>query len=147
MTTGVQTQRPRSTLQLPLLVTAIVDAVMIMAFAASGRESHDKSLTLLGVLDTAWPFLAGAAVGWSLLYVYTHVGLPEESGTRVFRPERVVPFGVFIWFFTVAVGMALRVVLNQGTAAAFIAVAALTLCVFLLGWRTVANRVYRMFRP
>ncbi|HNP56398.1 MAG TPA: DUF3054 domain-containing protein [Gordonia sp. (in: high G+C Gram-positive bacteria)] len=144
MTTGVNTRQPGPTLQLPLLVTAVVDVVMIALFAASGRESHRKDMTVLGVVDTAWPFLAGAAVGWSLMYVYAHIGSPDSAGARVFRPERPVPFGVAIWIFTVAVGMTLRAVLHQGTAAAFICVATVVLCLFLVGWRIVANRAYRL---
>jgi DUF3054 family protein len=41
----------------------------------------------------------------------------------------------------VAVGMTLRVVAGQGTAAAFIAVALAFLALFLLGWRLAVNRV------
>ena len=82
MTTGVSAPRPRTTLQLPLLVTLVVDAAMIVLFAASGRESHRKDMTVLGVMDTAWPFLAGAAVGWSLMYVSAHIGSPDSAGAR-----------------------------------------------------------------
>jgi len=146
MTSGVRAQQTRTALQLPLLVTALVDAAMIVVFAATGRRSHDEGLSVLGIVDTAWPFLAGAAVGWSLTYVYTHIGTTDQPGSRAFRPERVVPYGIAIWFFTVAVGMALRAVLHQGTAAWFIAVATLALCVFLLGWRTVAARLYHLVR-
>ena len=139
----VNTRQPGPTLQLPLLVTAVVDVVMIALFAASGRESHRKDMTVPGVVDTAWPFLAGAAVGWSLMYVYAHIGSPDSAGARVFRPERPVPFGVAIWIFTVAVGMTPSGP-PSGTAAAFICVATVVLCLFLVGWRIVANRAYRL---
>ncbi len=145
MTTGLNTNQPRSALHLPLLVTAMIDATMIVLFATGGRESHSKELTVLGVLDTAWPFLAGAAVGWSLMYVYAHVRSPDWFGAHTFRPERAVPFGVVVWVFAVAVGMALRIVGDKGTAAPFIGVATLTLFVLLIGWRTVANRLHRLF--
>jgi len=142
----VKANHARPLLQLPLLATAAIDTAMVVVFAASGRRSHDEHLTVLGILDTAWPFLAGAAVGWSLMYVYAHVGSPDSTGTRTFRPERVVPFGIVVWILSVAIGMTLRAVLNQGTAAAFIGVATLSLGIFLIGWRVVANRVYQMFQ-
>lgn len=45
----------------PLL---LVDIVLVLAFSAFGRRSHDEGLDLTGVLTTAWPFLAGLALGW-----------------------------------------------------------------------------------
>ena len=44
-----------------------------------------------------------------------------------------------VWLSTVAVGMILRVVAGQGTAAAFIAVALAFVGLFLLGWRLAVN--------
>ena len=45
-------------------VAFLTDVVLVVAFAAIGRSSHDESLTLAGVLATATPFLAGTAIGW-----------------------------------------------------------------------------------
>ena len=44
---------------------------------------------------------------------------------------------MIIWLLTVALGMVLRVVSGQGTAAAFIVVALAFLGLFLLGWRLI----------
>ena len=48
-----------------------------------------------------------------------------------------------IWLCTVTLGMILRVVSGQGTAAAFIVVALAFLGLFLLGWRLLG----RLARP
>ncbi|QKT08898.1 DUF3054 domain-containing protein [Gordonia sp. X0973] len=133
-----------SQFRLPLVATALADAVLIVVFATVGRMSHAEGITLLGVADTAWPFLAGAAVGWSLLYVYARVGSSDWFGARSFRPERVIPFGVAVWLFTVVVGMVLRRVSHQGTATSFIIVATIVLGLFLLGWRILASRLYQL---
>ena len=52
-----------------------------------------------------------------------------------------MPTGVGVWLATVALGQLLRAVSGQGTDAAFIAVSAVFLGLFLLGWRLVADRV------
>ena len=46
--------------------------------------------------------------------------------------------GVGAWLGAAGLGMAIRVLAGQGTAAAFIVVAAAFLALFLLGWRAVA---------
>jgi len=105
-----------------------IDACLVLAFVLIGRASHHDGGSLAGLASTAWPFLTGLAVG--------------EIVTRGWRrPAALLPTGVGVWLSTVAVGMILRVVAGQGTAAAFIAVALAFLGLFLLGWRLVANRV------
>ena len=47
----------------------------------------------------------------------------------------MLPTGVIVWLCTVALGMILRVLAGQGTAAAFIVVALAFLGLFQLGWR------------
>ncbi|HUZ54965.1 MAG TPA: DUF3054 domain-containing protein [Streptosporangiaceae bacterium] len=105
-----------------------IDACLVLAFVLIGRASHHDGGSLAGLASTAWPFLTGLAGG--------------EIVTRGWRrPAALLPTGVGVWLSTVAVGMILRVVAGQGTAAAFIAVALAFLGLFLLGWRLVANRV------
>ncbi|GGI48724.1 peptidoglycan/LPS O-acetylase OafA/YrhL [Agromyces flavus] len=112
--------RPRS---LGAIVgAAAADAILIAAFAVTGRGSHDERLDLLGVVGTAWPFLAGAAIGWVAIRAWR-------------RPLAVWPTGVVVWACALVGGMLLRVLTGQGTATAFIIVAALTLALFLIGWR------------
>jgi FtsH-binding integral membrane protein len=105
-----------------------VDTCLVLAFVLIGRASHHDGGGLAGLVSTAWPFLTGLAAG--------------EIVTRGWRrPAALLPTGVVVWLSTVAVGMILRVVAGQGTAAAFIAVALAFLGVGLLGWRLIVNRV------
>ena len=106
---------------------AVLDLCCVRAFVAIGRASHSEGDALAGLARTAWPFLAGLAIGWLV--------------TRAWRrPGALVPTGVDVWISTVALGMVLRVVSGQGTAAAFVAVALVFLGLFLLGWRLIAGR-------
>ena len=105
-----------------------IDAVLVLAFVVIGRANHHAGDSLSGIASTAWPFLAGLAVG--------------EAATLPWRrPFALVPTGVGVWLATVVIGHALRVAAGQGTEADFIAVSAAFLGLFLLGWRVVAMRV------
>ncbi|MDQ4214024.1 DUF3054 domain-containing protein [Microbacterium capsulatum] len=118
---------------LPWPAAGGIDAVLVVVFAAIGRASHEHSVDVLGVLETAWPFLAGLAVGWTVL--------------RAWRaPTAILRTGLPLVVITVAVGMILRVVTGAGTAFAFIIVATVTLLVFLLGWRGIAVLIARSRR-
>ena len=100
----------------------------VLAFVMIGRASHQAGESLAGVTSTAWPFLAGLAAG--------------EAATRAWRrPAALVPTGVGVWLAAVALGHLLRAVSGQGTDAVFIAVSAVFLGLFLIGWRLVAARV------
>jgi Protein of unknown function (DUF3054) len=106
---------------------AVLDLCCVGAFVAIGRASHSEGETLAGLARTAWPFLAGLAIGW--------------LATRAWRrPGALMPVGVGVWISTVALGMLLRVVSGQGTEAAFIVVALAFLGLFMLGWRLLAGR-------
>ncbi|ALE92166.1 hypothetical protein AOC05_07175 [Arthrobacter alpinus] len=116
----------------PLLISyaVAVDALLVVAFAASGRSSHAESLSIAGVFSTAWPFLAALAIGWLVTRNWL-------------QPVRLWPNGVCIWLITLSGGMALRI-LSGGTAAfAFVVVATLVLALFLLGHRAIAASVLR----
>jgi hypothetical protein len=112
------------------LVALIADVVCVIVFCAIGRRSHAEGLTITGVAQTAWPFLAGTAVGWLL-----------TRGWR--RPFTVVPTGLAVWVCTVVVGMLLRKATSAGVATSFVVVASLSTAVLLLGWRAVAALVRR----
>ncbi|GGC83198.1 hypothetical protein GCM10011512_07440 [Tersicoccus solisilvae] len=110
--------------------SAVVDVVLVIVFAAIGRASHQEAHPVLGVVDTAWPFLVGTALGWLL--------------SRAWRtPVRLWPTGVVVWVATVVGGMLLRTATGDGTAVAFVVVATVTLAVFLLGWRAVVALIRR----
>ncbi|WP_340540703.1 DUF3054 domain-containing protein [Nocardioides sp. GXZ039] len=102
-----------------------VDAVLVIVFATIGRFSHEEGVTLGGVLETAWPFLVGLALAWTLLV------------WREARP-RSLGSGAVVWLGTLVVGMVLRHLTDAGTATPFVIVATLTLALFLLGWRLVS---------
>ena len=102
----------------------VLDTCLVLAFVVIGRASHHEAGALADLAATAWPFLVGLAAGWV-----------ATRGWR--RPAALAPTGVGAWLGTVAVGMALRAVSGEGTAAAFIAVALGVLGAFLLGWRGV----------
>jgi len=103
-----------------------LDLVAVLVFVAIGRSVHTHGVTLGGMASTAWPFLVGLVVGWSV------------SGARRYPPASPRS-GVVVTVITVAVGMALRVIAGQGTAVAFILVALGFLGAALVGWRLVAG--------
>lgn len=109
---------------LPAAAAFAADVACIVAFAAVGRRNHGEALSVAGVTQTAWPFVAGAAVGWL-----------AARGWR--RPTALVPTGLAVWVGAVTLGMALRHLTSQGTALSFVVVATLTTGALLLGWRAV----------
>ncbi|GAA1837448.1 DUF3054 domain-containing protein [Agromyces salentinus] len=114
-------------------IAAVVDAVLVVGFALTGRSSHAEALDPAGLWGTAWPFLVGAAIGWLAI--------------RAWRaPFAVWPTGVIVWASSVVLGMLLRALTGQGTALAFIVVATLTLGLLLVGWRAIAQLVLRARR-
>ena len=100
------------------------DVLCVIAFVSVGRRNHAEGVTLVGIAETAWPFLTGTVLGWLV-----------SRGWR--RPTTPVPTGVIIWICTVVVGMALRVASGEGIAFSFILVATLVTGVLLVGWRAV----------
>jgi len=106
----------------PALTALAADVVCVVVFCMIGRRSHAEGITLSGVAETAWPFLAGAGVGWLL-----------SRGWR--RPVAGAPTGVAVWLCTVVIGMLLRKASSQGVAVSFIVVASLVTALLLLGWR------------
>ena len=126
MTAGERMPRPAAGVVVGALAA---DVVLVVLFAAIGRASHAED-PLGGLWITAWPFLAGLAAGWLV--------------TRGWRnPTAPVRTGLGVWAVTVAGGMLLRAASGQGTAVAFIIVAAATLALFLVGWRVVVAVVRR----
>lgn len=110
---------------LSVTAAAFADALLIMLFAAVGRGAHERGDVVTGVLLTAWPFLAGAAVGW--------------LASRAWRsPLSVRRAGVVIWLCSLAVGMLLRLLTGQAVVLPFVIVAFLSLGVLLLGYRMLA---------
>lgn len=109
------------------LAALTADIACLVVFATIGRRTHAEGLTLIGIADTAWPFVAGAVAGWLLV-----------RGWR--RPTAIAPTGVTVWACTVVVAMMLRRVTGEGTALSFVVVASLVTGVLMLGWRAAARR-------
>ena len=107
------------------LIALFADVVCAIVFCTIGRRSHAEGLTVAGIAQTAWPFLAGTGVGWLLI-----------GGWR--RPFTVIPVGMVVWVCTVVVGMVLRNVTSAGVSASFVVVASVSTAVLLLGWRAAA---------
>jgi predicted neutral ceramidase superfamily lipid hydrolase len=123
----------KSTLVRTALIAGLADAILILVFAAIGRDAHQPADVLTGVFSTAWPFLAGAAIGW--------------LAARVWRaPFQTWPAGVAVWIGTVAGGMLLRAATGQTVVIAFIIVALISLAILLLGYRAVIALVVRVRR-
>lgn len=107
-----------------------IDVVLVLVFAWSGRGSHQESLTILGVLQTAAPFLLA-------LTALTLLSRPGENHSRIW------PTGILVWLGTVALGLALRVLFGATAAVPFIIVATIVLGIFLVGRRAVTTLVAR----
>jgi hypothetical protein len=121
-------------MRIRVLLAVAIDACCVLAFVVLGRASHTKGETLGGIASTAWPFLAGLAIGWLSLLCW--------RGARARQwPLALAPAGVAAWLGTVVAGMTLRVAAGQGTAVAFIGVALAFLGLFLLGWRLLARYI------
>jgi hypothetical protein len=108
----------------------LADIICVIAFCTIGRRSHAEGLTVTGIAQTAWPFLAGTLVGWLLTGAWR-------------KPYAVVPTGLAVWISTVVVGMLLRKATSAGVQTSFVVVATVATAVLLLGWRTVATLLRR----
>lgn len=114
----------------PVALALAADVVCVLVFCAIGRRSHAEGVTVAGVVETAWPFLTGTAVGWLAV-----------RGWR--RPTALTPTGLAVWAATVLVGMLLRKASAQGTAVSFVVVASVVTAILLLGWRAGATVLHR----
>lgn len=141
---------------------AALDVAGILVFVGIGRSVHTDGITVSGMASTAWPFLTGAGLGWIVARRLrtTHVGgrstgrqltemtpvaqTPTALVPTAQAPTALVPTGVTVWLSCVVVGMVLRVVSGQGTAAAFVVVALAFLGLMMLGWRLAFHVVGRV---
>lgn len=122
------TQPVRNTTRSAVLAFA-ADSVCVLIFVAIGRRNHAEGVTLAGTAETAWPFLAGLAVGWLV--------------RQAWRAPTAVRTGVTVWLSTVVIGIALRAVTGAGIAPSFIAVATAFTGVLLVGWRAAFTALAR----
>jgi hypothetical protein len=115
-----------------IALALVLDIVLVVAFAATGRASHDSDVWS-GLWQTAWPFLAGLGIGWLVTLAWRAPSAPVRTGLGV-------------WAVTVAGGMLLRAASGQGIALPFIIVASVTLLIALVGWRLLTALVRRLRR-
>lgn len=113
-----------------------VDVAAVAVFVAIGRSVHDHGVSARGMASTSWPFLVGVAAGWWLIFHRRANGSTRGGGLVVLAS-------------TVVIGMSLRVLSGQGTAAAFVAVTTVFLGLLMLGPREakVRRRSLRVRRP
>ena len=131
MTSQTQQHTPSSGRQ-AVIASALADMVLILVFAAIGRDAHQRGDIITGVFLTAWPFLAGAAIAW--------------LAGRVRQRPLSLSAGVIVWLGAVAGGMILRAVTGQTVVVAFVIVALLSLGLFLVGYRALLALVRRLRR-
>lgn len=111
-------------------LAAAIDMVAIVLFVAIGRRSHHHADTVSGLISTLWPFAVGLGAGWVTVASTRHRLWPPLSGALVCA-------------VTVAVGMVVRVLAGQGTAAAFVGVALGFLGAVMVGGRLAVGALHR----
>lgn len=116
----------------------IIDAVLVLLFAFQGRSAHESGNSVLGILDTAWPFLVGLVVGWLVTrqWKVTTGGLPVAF--------QIWPASIMLVLVTWAVGLALRVLTGDTNNGGFPLVALGFLLLMLVGWRIVWGSIVRI---
>lgn len=111
-----------------VLIAAAADLILVLVFVLIGRGSHEEGFTLLGTLNTVWPFVAGLALGWLV--------------SRAWRgPLSMRRTALPVWASTVVIGVLLRALSGQGVAVSFVIVTLIVLAAFLFGWRAIARLV------
>jgi hypothetical protein len=110
-------------------VTAIViDVALLVAFAAIGRDTHDKGDSVGGTLAVAWPFVAE----WLL------VAVPTGTLARI-APRRAA----LAWLGAWPIALVLRALTGRGDAIGFAIVLLVLPLIALTGWRAAARLVLR----
>ena len=137
------TGSPRGTVPSAVVLSAAADVVTVLLFATVGRSSHTEGVTATGVLTTAWPFLAGTAIGWLVVRLWRGAWpVPAGASTRHTALD-----GAVVAVVAVVAGMLLRRVTGAGTDPAFVVVATLVLGALLVGWRLLWSVLRRRSRP
>jgi hypothetical protein len=113
-----------------MLGALCADLGVLVIFILVGRRTHEQAETLAGTFGALAPFLAALGVGW--------------ASSRAWRNPTGVGFGVWIWLVTLILGMLMRSqIAGQGTATAFVIVAAGFTGAGLVGWRFVWTEIHR----
>ena len=127
----------------PVVGALAADTVAVLLFASAGRSSHAEGVTAAGVLDTAWPFLAGVGGGWLVVRAWRgHWPAPRGGAVGPATIE-----GAAVALAAVTGGMLLRRATGSGTDPAFVVVATVVLGALLVGWRLAWSLLRRPSRP
>lgn len=109
-------------------IAVVADVAVLVAFVLIGRRSHHEDAGSAGFLRVWWPF----AVGLAVAYLVTGLHRAPLAWGRV----------VAAWLVTVAVGMALRIIVEgRDFKVAFTLVTLLFVGAGMLGWRAVVRAV------
>lgn len=113
----------------------LIDIICMALFALLARIAHQSEtmpLNFSGWLSTYWPFLLGILGAWLIMSLTKMV------------PTRLAPAGLFVWIFTVIVGLGIWALRHHTVPHwSFMMVASITSAVLLLGWRIIATKVLR----
>lgn len=101
-----------------------IDFVLVLLFVAIGLTSHQETLSKLPV--TALPFVLAVLAG--------HVGV---WAVKTRRQLPLILEGFMLWVTTLVLGLGLRLSFGDTAATPFIIVSAVTLLLFLVGWRCI----------
>lgn len=107
---------------MPRPLAIFLDLALVVLFAVIGRASHGEALDFDGLIRTGAPFFAATLI-MVILMTLRRVDL------------QTLRSGIYIWGFTLGLGMIFRVLIGDGTQLAFILVAGAFLALFLIGWR------------
>ncbi len=108
------------------ILPAVIDLVLVVVFAVVGRASHAEGLTVGGISQTGWPFLAACIAGWIV------VSLLDDNG---YGPRAAL----VLWLVTVLGGMGLRIATGDTAELPFVIVATISLFSAFFGWRLIAR--------
>lgn len=120
------------------LIWLVIDIVLLLLFAFQGRSAHAQSQSLMSLLDTAWPFLVGLAIGW----LATRQWRTTEGGLPV--ALQIWPSALVLAVVTWAAGLLLRTLSGDTNSGGFPWVALGFILLMLVGWRIVWGSVLRI---
>ncbi|HEY3670347.1 MAG TPA: DUF3054 domain-containing protein [Acidimicrobiia bacterium] len=102
------------------------DVAVLVVFVLVGRRSHHEDAGLTGFLRVWWPFAVALGVAWIV--------------TGLWRAPLTWSRAVIAWLVTVALGMALRIVVeDREFKVAFAIVTLVFVGAGMLGWRAVVR--------
>lgn len=109
-----------------LWISLLADAAIVVAFVAIGRRNHDEDLSWSGFGSAVAPFVIALCLSW--------------LAGRVWTNPYSLKSGAIVWIGTVTIGMLLRrLMFDDGTATAFVIVAAIFVGALVNGWRAAVR--------